>query len=143
MSYPYKLPDLPYAEDALEPYIDARTMGIHHGKHHAAYVANLNTIAKTNPQLGSSKITETWISRSIESLIPRPQRRAFLPDPFGEAIQRGRRAQPITLVGSVAARASAAAIRVRSIAISSWARETNQASNWEGGSQMPRSSMAR
>lgn len=39
---PYTLPPLPYAFDALEPHIDARTMEIHHGKHHAAYVANLN-----------------------------------------------------------------------------------------------------
>ncbi len=38
----YELPSLPYAEDALEPHIDARTMGIHHGKHHASYTANLN-----------------------------------------------------------------------------------------------------
>lgn len=39
--YPLKLPDLPYAPEALEPHIDAMTMNIHHGKHHAAYVANL------------------------------------------------------------------------------------------------------
>ena len=38
----FELPSLPYAEDALEPHIDARTMGIHHGKHHAAYTGNLN-----------------------------------------------------------------------------------------------------
>ena len=38
----YQLPDLPYAHDALEPHIDAQTMEIHHGKHHAAYVTNLN-----------------------------------------------------------------------------------------------------
>ncbi len=38
----YKLPALPYAFDALEPYIDAQTMEIHHGKHHQAYVNNLN-----------------------------------------------------------------------------------------------------
>ena len=38
----FELPALPYAEDALEPHIDARTMGIHHGKHHASYTANLN-----------------------------------------------------------------------------------------------------
>lgn len=40
--WPFELPDLPYAEDALEPYIDARTMGIHHGQHHAGYTAKLN-----------------------------------------------------------------------------------------------------
>ncbi|MGQ3014842.1 MAG: hypothetical protein ACT6QS_14120, partial [Flavobacteriales bacterium] len=38
----FTLPDLPYAYDALEPYIDMSTMQIHHGKHHAAYVKNLN-----------------------------------------------------------------------------------------------------
>lgn len=38
----FKLPDLPYAYDALEPHIDARTMEIHHGKHHAGYTNNLN-----------------------------------------------------------------------------------------------------
>ncbi|MFZ5833098.1 MAG: superoxide dismutase [Planctomycetota bacterium] len=38
----YKLPNLPYAFDALEPHIDARTMEIHHDKHHAGYVTNLN-----------------------------------------------------------------------------------------------------
>ncbi|HEY2840079.1 MAG TPA: superoxide dismutase [Mn], partial [Pirellulales bacterium] len=38
----YTVPDLPYAFDALEPHIDAQTMQIHHDKHHAAYVTNLN-----------------------------------------------------------------------------------------------------
>ena len=38
----FQLPKLPYAYDALEPHIDARTMEIHHGKHHNAYVTNLN-----------------------------------------------------------------------------------------------------
>ena len=39
---PYSLPDLPYAHDALEPHIDAKTMEIHHGKHHNGYVTKLN-----------------------------------------------------------------------------------------------------
>ena len=38
----YELPPLPYPKDALEPYIDAQTMEIHHDKHHAVYVANVN-----------------------------------------------------------------------------------------------------
>jgi Fe-Mn family superoxide dismutase len=52
---PFTLPPLPYAFNALEPHIDARTMEIHHDRHHAAYVANLNNLAKTNTQLGSSQ----------------------------------------------------------------------------------------
>ncbi len=42
MPYPFALPDLGYAHDALEPHIDARTMEIHHGKHHAGYTSKLN-----------------------------------------------------------------------------------------------------
>ncbi|MCP4901970.1 MAG: superoxide dismutase [bacterium] len=46
-----ELPGLPYAADALEPHIDAQTMEIHHGKHHAAYVANLNGALEKHPEL--------------------------------------------------------------------------------------------
>lgn len=53
---PFTLPALTYATNALEPHIDARTMEIHHDKHHAAYVANMNTVAKTHPQLGAMPI---------------------------------------------------------------------------------------
>jgi len=50
----FELPTLPYAFDALEPHIDARTMEIHHGKHHAAYVANLNKAIEGTEAEGKS-----------------------------------------------------------------------------------------
>ena len=53
----YSVPELPYGLDALEPSIDARTMDIHHGKHHAAYVANLNK-AIEGTDLGSKSIEQ-------------------------------------------------------------------------------------
>ena len=51
MAYPFQLPDLGYPHDALEPHIDARTMEIHHGRHHAAYTANLNGALAAHPEL--------------------------------------------------------------------------------------------
>ncbi|MGI9628497.1 MAG: superoxide dismutase [Longimicrobiales bacterium] len=51
MAYPFELPDLGYATDALEPHIDARTMEIHHGKHHAGYTAKLNAALEGHPEL--------------------------------------------------------------------------------------------
>ena len=50
----FTLPDLPYAPEALEPHIDAETMRIHHGKHHAAYVNNLNKALEGSPDAGKS-----------------------------------------------------------------------------------------
>jgi superoxide dismutase, Fe-Mn family len=50
----YKLPDLPYASDALEPHIDKETMEIHHGKHHNAYVTNLNKAVEGTPMENKS-----------------------------------------------------------------------------------------
>jgi Fe-Mn family superoxide dismutase len=54
----HQLPPLPYAFDALEPHIDAKTMEIHHGKHHAAYVNNLNTALEKYPEQQSKKIED-------------------------------------------------------------------------------------
>jgi len=54
----HELPPLPYAFDALEPHIDARTMEIHHGKHHAAYVANLNKALDGHADLEKMSIAE-------------------------------------------------------------------------------------
>ncbi|MCY3978644.1 MAG: superoxide dismutase [Chloroflexi bacterium] len=50
----FTLPPLPYAEDALEPHIDARTMGIHHGKHHAGYTSKLNAAIEGSDLVGMS-----------------------------------------------------------------------------------------
>lgn len=55
----FEVPELTFAFDALEPYIDARTMEIHHGKHHAAYVSNLNAALADDSQ---------WLSASISDL---------------------------------------------------------------------------
>lgn len=54
----HSLPDLGYAHDALEPYIDARTMEIHHGKHHNAYVTNLNAALEGNADLAGLSLKE-------------------------------------------------------------------------------------
>lgn len=54
----FKLPDLPYAYNALEPYLDAATMEIHHSKHHATYVAKLNEALASAPELFSKTIEE-------------------------------------------------------------------------------------
>lgn len=52
----YQLPDLPYAFDALEPHIDARTMEIHHDRHHAGYVKNVNAALEGHPDLAAKSI---------------------------------------------------------------------------------------
>ena len=55
---PFELPSLPYDNDALEPHIDATTMGIHHGKHHAAYIGNLNNALSGHPDLAGLSLDE-------------------------------------------------------------------------------------
>jgi Fe-Mn family superoxide dismutase len=54
----YELPPLPYPKDALEPFIDAQTMEIHHGKHHAAYVANVNKAIAGKPDLEKKSVEQ-------------------------------------------------------------------------------------
>ena len=55
----FTLPTLPYAADALEPHIDAKTMEIHHGKHHQAYITNANKALEGTP----------WADKSVDELI--------------------------------------------------------------------------
>ncbi|WP_100406798.1 superoxide dismutase [Bacillus solitudinis] len=54
----YEVPQLPYAANALEPHIDEQTMNIHHGKHHATYVAKLNAALEGHADLASKSIEE-------------------------------------------------------------------------------------
>ena len=56
----YSLPSLPYSTDSLEPHIDARTMEIHHGKHHQTYVNNLNAALEGHPE---------FLEKSVDELI--------------------------------------------------------------------------
>jgi Fe-Mn family superoxide dismutase len=55
---PHTLPSLPYPHDALEPHIDAKTMEIHHGKHHQAYITNLNNALAGKPELEAKDILD-------------------------------------------------------------------------------------
>ncbi|MCU7356338.1 superoxide dismutase [Enterococcus dispar] len=54
----YTLPELPYAYDALEPYIDVETMHLHHDKHHNTYVTNLNAALEKYPELAEKSVEE-------------------------------------------------------------------------------------
>ena len=79
----FTLPKLPYGFDALEPHIDAKTMEIHHGRHHKAYVDNLNkAVAGTE-----------WAGKPVEEVLVEP-RQAARDDPDGGPEQRRRALQP-------------------------------------------------
>src|SRR6478672_4590852 len=54
----HEVPALPYAYNALEPHIDEQTMHLHHDKHHAAYVTNLNAALESQPQLASLSVED-------------------------------------------------------------------------------------
>jgi superoxide dismutase, Fe-Mn family len=62
----FKLPELPYAYDALEPHIDAKTMEIHHGKHHKTYVDNLNAALEKHPEFQAGDDVEALMRRFDE-----------------------------------------------------------------------------
>ncbi len=70
----HTLPSLPYSFDALEPHIDARTMEIHHGKHHNAYVTNLNKALEGHAD---------WAAKSLDDLVVNV---AKLPDSIRQAV---------------------------------------------------------
>ena len=66
MAHPFELPDLAYSFDALEPYIDARTMEIHHDKHHAGYTKKLNAAVEKHSDWQDRSISD--ILRNIDSV---------------------------------------------------------------------------
>jgi Fe-Mn family superoxide dismutase len=65
---PFTLPPLPYAPNALEPHIDTMTMEIHHGKHHNAYVTNLNKALESAPDLANKSLEELLANNC--SIVP-------------------------------------------------------------------------
>jgi Fe-Mn family superoxide dismutase len=78
----HTLPPLPYAYDALEPYIDAETMHIHHDKHHKAYVDNLNKALEGHPDL--QKLSVPDLLRGIRS-VPESIKQAVINNGGGDA----------------------------------------------------------
>lgn len=70
----FTVPPLPYAFDALEPHIDARTMEIHHDKHHGAYVTNLNKALESAPEL-AGKSLDSLLANGLAA-VPEPIRTA-------------------------------------------------------------------
>src|SRR5205085_4760637 len=78
----YTLPPLPYPNNALEPYIDAMTMEIHHDKHHKAYVDNLNKALAGHEDLAKKPVQE--LLRDINS-VPQDIRQAVINNGGGHA----------------------------------------------------------
>ena len=72
---PFELAALPYDYSALEPYIDTQTMQIHHDKHHAAYVTNLNKVLESAPELAGKSINEIVANLSA---VPEKIRQAVI-----------------------------------------------------------------
>ncbi|HWF10382.1 MAG TPA: superoxide dismutase [Bryobacteraceae bacterium] len=79
----FTLPALPYAPDALEPYIDKMTMEIHHGKHHQAYVTNLNKALESAPELANKTLPELLANNC--SIVPEGIRTAVRNNGGGHA----------------------------------------------------------
>ena len=78
----YTLPPLPYSPDALVPHIDTKTMEIHHGKHHNAYVTNLNKALEAHPDLAAKPIEK--LLQEI-SAVPEAIRQAVINNGGGHA----------------------------------------------------------
>src|SRR5258708_38344987 len=79
----FTLPTLPYSTDALEPHIDKMTMEIHHGKHHNAYVTNLNKALESSPDLQKLSIEQLLADKA--SKVPEASRQAVINNGGGHA----------------------------------------------------------
>jgi len=95
----HELPALPYPYDALEPHIDSRTMEIHHGKHHAAYVNNLNKTLEPHSDLQQRSITElladlSSVPESIRTVVRNNGGGHFNHSLFWKIMQRGGGGKP-------------------------------------------------
>ena len=66
---PFILPDLPYNKDSFKPHFSAETFDYHHGKHHQAYVNNLNNLLQTNKELAGKNLEDIIILSNIDSLL--------------------------------------------------------------------------
>ena len=78
----YELPPLPYSNDALEPHIDAKTMEIHHDKHHQAYITNATNALKDNPELLALPVEKLLADLSV---VPEAVRTAVRNNAGGHA----------------------------------------------------------
>ena len=91
----FELPKLSYAVDALEPYIDAQTMTIHHDKHHQAYVTNLNGAIEKHPELAGKSIEdgrcvvdlEVWCENQRGEVSAPGSARVILPSRAGGEVK--------------------------------------------------------
>src|SRR5271157_3408621 len=84
----FTVPPLPYSFDALEPYIDAKTMEIHHDKHHGAYVTNLNKALEGHADLQAKSIDD--LLKGLDS-VPQQWRRPLEPFALLAIDEEGRR----------------------------------------------------
>jgi len=80
---PFTLPNLPYPHDALEPFIDKATMEIHHGKHHATYITNVNKALEAYPDLQKLSVEELLANKA--SKVPEAIRQAVINNGGGHA----------------------------------------------------------
>jgi Fe-Mn family superoxide dismutase len=95
----HELPKLPYAHDALEPHIDAKTMEIHHSKHHATYVTKLNAALEASPDLQKKSINElladlTKVPENVRTAVRNNGGGHFNHSLFWKVMKKGGGGQP-------------------------------------------------